>query len=134
MLVLFLCASFASLQNVFSQTNKIHPIPSFNVLVNDHVYFQESYSSDSIQIAGKRSLGLTQHYYSSILKCDITFFVYSLDGLDYHGPYYLPSGQTIAVEIDNREWGVAVQSECDVQVDVWIDSEGLASESMSFAN
>jgi len=50
-----------------------------------------------------------------------TVWIYSLDGLDILGPYYLACGNTLEVEIDDREWGALVESDMDINVSVWID-------------
>jgi hypothetical protein len=50
-----------------------------------------------------------------------TVWVYSLDLQDIIGPYTVYGGETIYVDIDEREWGVIVQSEDHVEVDVWIE-------------
>lgn len=49
-----------------------------------------------------------------------TVNLYSLDGLNVLGPYIMHGGETLMVEIDSREWGVLVQSEDHITVDVWI--------------
>jgi hypothetical protein len=47
--------------------------------------------------------------------------VYSLDGETVYGPFTVYSGETLRVEIDDRECGVYVESNEDVIVDVWIE-------------
>jgi hypothetical protein len=37
------------------------------------------------------------------------------------GPHTLCEGQTLSVEIDENEWGVLVESEAHLVVDVWIE-------------
>jgi len=39
------------------------------------------------------------------------------------GPYTVYAGETLDVEIDEREWGVLVQTTYEIQVDVWITGE-----------
>ena len=50
-----------------------------------------------------------------------TVWIYSIDGLDILGPYYVTCGNTLEVEIDDREWGALVESDMDINVSVWID-------------
>jgi hypothetical protein len=53
--------------------------------------------------------------------CQAQVWLYSLDGLDILGPYTVLCGETLTVEIDDREWGVLVQTDAAVLVDVWIE-------------
>jgi hypothetical protein len=47
-------------------------------------------------------------------------WIYSLDGLDVLGPYTIYAGETLSVPIDDREWGVIIQTSFEIQVDVWV--------------
>ncbi len=54
----------------------------------------------------------------------VTLFLLGLGAMkiigDILGPYIMHGGETLMVEIDSREWGVIVQSEDHITVDVWI--------------
>jgi hypothetical protein len=47
--------------------------------------------------------------------------VYRLDQSISYGPYTVGCGQTLDVEIDYNLWGVLVESEVEVFVDVYIE-------------
>lgn len=106
------------------QTNKPYPIPSYQVTVNGTAFFCESndQGGDSDLAKGKRN-GIVKVYSpgSEDPGCSATIWWYSLDGLDILGPFTVLCGETLTVEIDERAWGVLVQTESDVLVDVWID-------------
>lgn len=55
-------------------------------------------------------------------SCTATVWVYSLDQTTVLGPYTVTCGQTLSVPIDERQWGVLVESEEEVIVDVWIET------------
>lgn len=55
-------------------------------------------------------------------NCTATVWVYSLDQTTVLGPYTVTCGQTLSVPIDERQWGVLVESEEEVIVDVWIEA------------
>jgi len=61
---------------------------------------------------------------SDSIPCFAEVTIYSLDHQDVLGPYTVNCGETLSVEIDNREWGVSVTSFTPVEVSVWIDSQG----------
>jgi hypothetical protein len=100
-----------------------NPIPSYNVPVNLKAYFQEQNNDNSCkQTLGKRTLHVRVSCSgTSVTTCSATVWVYSLDGEDTYGPFTVNGGETLEVEIDEREWGVYVESETPVIVDVWID-------------
>ncbi|MEI6143880.1 MAG: hypothetical protein WCP85_31670 [Mariniphaga sp.] len=126
MFMLFVCAIFNSTHYAYTQTSKPYPIPSYNVNINGIANFQETNSSSYPD--GKRQLQAESSCFKSLSSCVINMYVYSLDGLDCLGPYFLSCEQTLSVEIDDRAWGVVVQSECDVQVSVWIDGVVLTGD------
>jgi hypothetical protein len=101
-----------------------NPIPSYNFPVVVHANFQErrTESDQSRNCLGKRDVVVqTTCGSSTILNCSATVWVYSLDGETVYGPFTVYGGETLRVEIDDREWGVYVESNDDVIVDVWIE-------------
>ncbi|MCX6278497.1 MAG: hypothetical protein NT004_10405, partial [Bacteroidetes bacterium] len=54
-------------------------------------------------------------------NCGATVWIYSLDGLDVLGPFSVLCSETLVTAIDERAWGVLVQSNDDIVVDVWIE-------------
>jgi hypothetical protein len=105
-LSILVLAFFLATASVLAQ----YPIPSFNITFHGKATFQEqsSYAYDQMSE-----------------NCSATVWVYSLDGTDTYGPYTVYGGETLDVEIDEREWGTMVQSDNPVIVDVWIDEAGL---------
>jgi len=99
-----------------------YPIPSYNVPVNGTATFQETITDPNSPPAarGERVLIVRVKGSSSSLA---TIWVYSLDGQDRLGPFYAYGGETVSVPIDEREWGVIVQCEDPIEVDVWIEWE-----------
>ncbi len=103
-----------------AKLNAQSPIPSFNVMVYPATRFQESLelTNNCLPSKGKRIMVITvngTHQGSAVV------YVYSLDGLTVFGPYTVNGGQTLFVEIDNRPWGVIVQGNESIIVDVWIN-------------
>jgi hypothetical protein len=102
-----------------------NPIPSFNVPVYHYANFQEKGlgTGQAKQTRGKRVMVIRKICAGTLLLgCNATVWVYSLDGRDILGPYSMgPSDDILRVEIDDREWGVLVESDDHVTVDVWIE-------------
>ena len=100
--------------------NAENPIPSYNAVVNHNETFQET-SGDlqsMILVKAERALNVKIKGSSSSMA---TIWAYSLDGLDRLGPYYAFGGETVSIPIDDRPWGVTVQSDDPIVVDVWIE-------------
>ena len=104
----------------FSQT-KPYPIPSYNVLVSSLTFFQESSSQNNkakkdihvqVNCAGKADT-----------TCCASVVIYSLGGDFHYGPFRIYCGETLVQPVEEGEWGVAVDSECQVTVSVWITGE-----------
>ena len=112
---------FILLSGSFQWVSGQNPIPSFNVPVYHLANFQESQPPK-----GKRDMNVIIHGvevpYSD--TCKATVWVYSLDRNDILGPYTLYNEETLSVGIDDREWGVIIESEDHVTADVWISDEG----------
>ena len=105
-----------------SQSIPTYPIPSYNVLVNGITNFENILSQKDSCNNLKEKKDAHIHLNSSSLgneDCSATVWVYSLDQTTVLGPFQVNCGETLIVEIDEREWGVLVNSEEAVQVDVW---------------
>ena len=111
-LVLTLCS--------FQQTLAQYPIPSYDVSVKGRANFQESQTS-----RGRRNLNVKVQCGGIALSgtCQATVWVYSLDGQTVLGPYTVNGGETLTVPIDEREWGVYIQTEDIITVAVWVTAE-----------
>lgn len=117
-LSIFVLALFWTTGPVLGQ----YPIPSFEVSIHGKATFSEQKSNNCDSPLAKRTLHVHVSCVSSLLEnCSATVWVYSLDGHDTYGPYTVNGGETIAVEIDEREWGAYVESDYAITVDVWID-------------
>jgi hypothetical protein len=99
------------------QTFAAYPIPSYGVTVNSVTNFKETQPA-----RGRREMEVKVNCGSSHSlggSCKATVWVYSLDGRSVLGPYIVNGGETLSVPIDEREWGVIVNSDDEVSVDVW---------------
>jgi hypothetical protein len=118
---LFSLFFIAGLQFAYAQ----YPIPSYNAIVNEKAAFRESGSSGiqpycRINIDKKRIINVELHGAKGQLS-DVIVYAYSLDHQSILGPYPLYPNQVLQIEIDEREWGILVESGTEVVVDVWID-------------
>jgi hypothetical protein len=107
---------------MLGQTLKPYPIPSYNVPLDGTALFMEGSATGIPGSGDGRKILNTTVKTQSIggTGCSATVWYYSLDGMDLLGPYTVAMGITLSVEIDDRQWGVLVDSECEVLVDVWI--------------
>lgn len=107
----------------------VNPIPSYNVLVHQYANFQEQGKSFGSQrlTRGKRKMVIHSTCGGTKTGCTCNVWVYSLDGLTTLGPFTLIGDDRVYVDIDEREWGVVVESSDKVCIDVWIE-ESKASE------
>lgn len=105
-----------------------YPIPSYNVPVSYRACFEESTTNENPQTTsrGKRMMKI-QSSCSGVNAtiCEAKGWVYSLDGLTVLGPFTLGCNETISVEIDEREWGVLIETDCDMNISVWIEEADL---------
>jgi hypothetical protein len=105
-----------------TQNIPTYPIPSKDISVNGLAIFQENYHIWNInQFREKRDLNVHPRSVSGSQNCQSTVWVYSLDGLDKLGPFTVLCGETLTVEIDEREWGVLIETGSETLVDVWIE-------------
>jgi len=106
-------------KNAFGQ----NPIPSNNVLVQGQAVFVEG-----IDISGptdekrKICISSTCGNTESSETCDATVYVATTDQQTVLGPYSLPGGETLSVEIDDNQWGVLVVADMPVVISVWIET------------
>jgi hypothetical protein len=96
-----------------------HPIPSYDVPVYYKANFLEKPGTSKLRMAntkGKRTL--TVKVYTNPGTTTWVWF-YSIDGLSVLGPYVVSGEGQISVEIDDRDWGVYIETDGHVIVDVW---------------
>jgi len=121
-IVLLMLLSFG-FSNIYSQNFPVYPIPSYNAVVDGYADFMNQLSnSQNNQNKAKRDVIV--HLKSGVepsVPCQATVWVYSLDLTTVLGPYSLVCGDELPVQIDERDWGVFVETEDKVIVDVWIE-------------
>ena len=112
---------------ISGQNHKPHVIPSFIVLVETSALFQETTPSNS---DGKRVIHvhINAPQQSDTVTCYANVLIYSLNHQSVLGPYRVLCGETLSVEIDNREWGVSITTNNSVLSSVWIDSQGFLNK------
>ena len=111
---------------LFSQIIPTYPIPSFNIYVNGTANFRQDYHQRVTNpTKEKREVHVVVGSQASCNNCTATVWVYRLDHSTILGPYTVTCGQTLTVPIDDREWGVLVESDEDIIVSVWIESFDL---------
>lgn len=102
-----------------AQVIPTYPIPSYGVHVTGYANFREGYHNTSKSTREKMTANVVVTSVGT-KSCTATVWVYSLDQTTVLGPYTVTCGQTLSVPIDERQWGVLVESEEEVIVDVWI--------------
>ena len=118
---------FGFLQGL-SQNIPTYPIPSYNIRVIGNANFQENYRDcNSDQILEKREVNVHIRSAISDPNCQATVWVYSLDQTTVLGPFTVNCGETLTVAIDDGEWGVLVESDEEIIVDVWFSAGGNKS-------
>jgi|GEM_PF-709751 hypothetical protein len=117
LMVCILCSSLSG-ENV-----RIYPIPSYNVLVETSALFQENIPGNC-KARRKINVHINTSSKPDSIPCIAEVYIYSLDHQDVLGPYYVNCGETLSVEIDDREWGTTVTTTIPVEVSVWIDLLG----------
>jgi hypothetical protein len=119
-LILFIFYSGIAL-SIYAQ----YPIPSYNVPVCPRATFTEKgivLQSKKNAPAGKKVIIIhIVRQTSDSIRNTITVYVYSLDGTTILGPFYVTSDTTLTVQIDERDWGVLVNDQYEVEVSVWIE-------------
>ena len=97
-----------------------NPIPSYNVPVYHYANFQEQLKGSSTCYNNRGKSGIVIRANGAMSSIAIVY-VYSLDMQDVLGPFTIYGGETLTVPIDSREWGVLVESDDHISVDVWIE-------------
>jgi hypothetical protein len=114
--------------DLHSQNFPIYPIPSYNTAVDGYADFMNIHSSPQQNNKDRRQLIVHMKSANGPNQpCQATIWVYCLDLTTILGPYSLACGETLSVPIDERQWGVMVESTDKVIVDVWIEEGGSKS-------
>jgi hypothetical protein len=111
---------FISTAGLSGQTIPNYPIPSYNISVDGYSNFANLHSNSENNSKGRRDVNI--HLKSGPVtdtNCVATVWVYRLDQSAVLGPFTVNCGETLVVGIDDGEWGVLVESDYEVIVDVW---------------
>ena len=106
-------------QSSSAQVIPTYPIPSYGVHVTGYANFRQGYHSTAKSNKEKLTANVVVTSVGT-KSCTATVWVYSLDQTTVLRPFTVSCGQTLSVPIDERLWGVLVESEEEVIVDVWI--------------
>jgi hypothetical protein len=119
-----ICVLFC-LQGTFAQTIRPWPIPSYNIPVFGRALFQENVHPSNDNTEGRRRVHIevSSQKTPDTLTNPVTVWIYSLDHTTVLGPYSVNYGVTLTVDIDDREWGVMVESSQTVVVSIWISQD-----------
>ena len=98
------------IQSSSAQVIPTYPIPSYGVNVSGYANFREGYRNSSKSTKERIKLNTVVTSVGD-KNCTATVWVYSLDQTTVLGPYTATCGQTLSVPIDERQWGVLVESE-----------------------
>ena len=105
----------------YGQGTPLYPIPSYNITVNGFANFQENTLSQThVQPAEKRMLYVEVKTPSTSSDCQATAWVYSLDNTTVLGPFTVDCSEPLQVGIDDRAWGVLIDTDEELIVSVWI--------------
>jgi hypothetical protein len=130
--ILVAFVAMASTTQANAQTFKAkyqnYSIPAYDVPVTQNTTFQEPISIFKEKQNGDRERikahcdveTQTPPNSPNAVIAVVQFF--SLDGQDVYGPYNVYEGETLDVEVDEREWGLnVIQVMENSEMSVWID-------------
>lgn len=106
-----------------------NPIPSYNVPVYYRANFQET---EGPTRARKKVHVYVQCGSVKTATCPATVWVYRLDMQVIYGPFTVAGGETLTFDVGEGEWGVYVESDNHVIVDVWIDEESKKCQTQDY--
>jgi hypothetical protein len=108
----------------YDQGLQIYPIPSINIAVNGFANFrQNSLSQALVNPAEKRDVDVEVSTPSPSIStdCQATVWVYTLDNQTVLGPFTVDCNEPLQVGIDDRLWGVLIETNEELLVSVWIN-------------
>ena len=133
--IIFLAISIFMVSAVFAKPgNPIgkpeNPIPSFNFLLKNKAYFQEtnSVNNNIVLKPEKRDMNVSNDTPGNKPigfggSDGITVYVYRLDQSITLGPFIVHSGETLTVPIDGKPWGVYADTHHQSVISVWINGD-----------
>ena len=128
-LILFLFFGFMGIYSAYAQ----FPIPSYNAVVDNRATFTEQTTclQNIVNTDSQRRIQVKRHGSSKTPVDDVIFYACSLDGQTTLGPFNIAPGQTISIDIDDREWGIVVFTSVEVVLDVWITDGNLPGRTVT---
>ena len=103
-----------------AQNIPTYPIPSYNVEVNGYANFREgtvTHNPDSPE--EKRVVNVEVRIPAINQDCQATVWIYTLDYTTVLGPYTVNCNEPLSIPVDDREWGVLVETNEPLSVSVW---------------
>lgn len=101
-----------------------YPIPSYDIPVNYRANFQEVNNGVSqIHDSRERRKVIVRTVCGStgISSCTALVWVYRIDGQAIYGPFIVNPGTDLIVDVDDGLWGVYIESDGPIIVDVLIE-------------
>ena len=100
-----------------------YPIPSYDVPVYHHSTFYEKEESRTAKgnFKGQKRMCIRITHGTNKVSFYAQVWVFTLDLKTVLGPYTATCDTTLYVNIDDQQWGVRVESDDHIMVDVWID-------------
>ena len=113
-----------------------YPIPSYDVPVYHHSTFYEKEESRTAKgnFKGQKRMCIRITHGTNKVSFYAQVWVFTLDLKTVLGPYTATCDTTIYVNIDDQQWGVRVESDDHIIVDVWIEEGGSANNTLPPGN
>ena len=123
--IFLLTISILMVTAVFAKAQGANPIPSYNVPVENKAYFQENKLIPSNYDPSKErrdmnvSNGGPGGNKNVPESSAVTVYIYRVDQSIVLGPFIVPAGETLTIQIDVYQWGVYTQTNNPTNVSVW---------------
>jgi hypothetical protein len=105
----------------YDQGIPVYPIPSYDISVDGFANFRQNTLSQTLmQPAEKRILDVEVKTQSASSDCQATAWVYSLDNTTVLGPFTVNCNSPLQTGIDDRAWGVLIDTDEELIVSVSI--------------
>jgi hypothetical protein len=107
-----------------AQSIPTYQIPSYNVPVVGAADFREGSATVRTEMTKqKRQVNVVVTADPGKSRSSATVWVYSIDLTTILGPFNINFNEVLTVDIDQRDWGVLVESQEKVIVGVWFTGE-----------
>jgi hypothetical protein len=105
-----------------SKAQASYPIPSYGIPVYHIANFTEKNPDKSVKGEYKERRSMWVRTTGGGTPGNVRVIIYSLDGKNVIGPDTLGGTDLKSYEIDGREWGIIIECDEHVQVDVWTEA------------